>query len=83
MTKELSKVEHCWFRFGTFLGIGRDKLKSIEERKSNEEYLQEVIDMWRNKYDHIDIDQLEEIFTALKNIHKSVLARELKDYFTG
>ncbi|XP_019864475.1 PREDICTED: uncharacterized protein LOC109593816 isoform X2 [Amphimedon queenslandica] len=85
LTRELSKVEYCWSRFGTFLRVPRHKLKSIEGKKSNEEYLHDVIDMWCDKCecDYINLDRLEDVYSALEHISQSRRARELKAYFTA
>ena len=82
LVRGLNQVAYCWMKFGTFLCIDRKKLKEIEGRKTDEECLQDVIDLW---WDHYCQDEcpLQMIYEALEQVENKVLAKDLRDHFNS
>ena len=71
MINALNGIQDKWKRFGCHLGIPSDELNIIE--KSNDDYLNDVIDLWFDNYE----PTLETLCQALKNVQKAALASEI------
>lgn len=82
LVRKLDKVAYRWMTFGTYLHIDRNKLKEIKERKTDEECLQDVIDLWWDRYCQNECP-LEMIYEALEQVENKVLAKDLRDHFNS
>ena len=73
MINTLNGIQDRWKRFGCHLGVSSDELNMIAQDKSDDDCLNDVIDLWFNNYK----PTLETLCQALRNVQKAKLASEI------
>ena len=73
MINTLNGIQYKWKDFGRLLGVPSDELNIIAQDKSDDDCLNDVIDLWFNNYK----PTLETLCQALRNVQKAKLASEI------